>query len=247
MIIDDFLLADAAEAVLGEFDESNDGWTVLYHFNEDKRQLTKRACFGKLTRGLFEELQSEEFTRTLEKLTGVNNLIPDPDLDGSGLQEIKRGGFLNLHVDFLAHTTRKHWSRQLNLLIYLNKEWKESYNGHLEFWDKDVTKCEKKVLPIFNRCVIFQTSGISYHGHPVRLDCPPGHSRKSIALYYYRCEEQVVRLSSTDYRPIPSDPIWKRMLIYSDRFGLRIYSVLKRYTGLRDDFVSKIVKRLLRS
>lgn len=247
VIVDQFLVAEAAEAVLREFEATSEGWIFLYHFNENKRQLTQSSYFGPLTRQLFEELQSEEFTGLLGRLTGINNLIPDPDLDGSGLQEIKRGGFLNIHIDFLAHTMREKWRRQLNMLIYLNKEWKDSYKGHLEFWDRHVTKCEKKILPIFNRCVIFQTSNISYHGHPARLDCPPDRSRKSIALYYYKDEGKVVSLSSTHYRPIPSDPLGKRLLIYSDRFLLRIYSVLKRHTRLRDDFASRIMKLFSKS
>jgi len=32
-----------------------------------------------------------------------------------------REGFLNLHVDFLSHTKNRHWSRQVNLLLYLNQ------------------------------------------------------------------------------------------------------------------------------
>jgi len=73
----------------------------------------------------------------------------------------------------------------LNLLIYLNKDWQESYGGHFELWNKDMTKCEKKVLPNFNTMALFSTTDFSYHGHPNPLTCPPGRSRKSLALYYY--------------------------------------------------------------
>jgi hypothetical protein len=44
---------------------------------------------------------------------------------------------------------------------------------------------EAQIDPIFNRCVIFTTTDTSYHGHPVPLTCPPGVTRKSLALYYY--------------------------------------------------------------
>jgi hypothetical protein len=41
------------------------------------------------------------------------------------------------------------------------------------------------ITPLYNRAVIFETSDMSYHGHPEALRCPEGVYRKSIALYYY--------------------------------------------------------------
>ena len=46
-------------------------------------------------------------------------------------------------------------------------------------------RAEKKILPVFNRCAIFSTTSVSFHGHPVPLACPPERNRKSIATYYY--------------------------------------------------------------
>jgi hypothetical protein len=45
--------------------------------------------------------------------------------------------------------------------------------------------CEAKIMPYFNRCVIFSTTSTSFHGHPEPLNCPEGETRKSMALYYY--------------------------------------------------------------
>ena len=70
-------------------------------------------------------------------------------------------------------------------MIYLNKNWKEEYGGHLEFWDKEMKYCKTKILPIFNRMVVFSTTDFSNHGHPDPLNCPDLMSRKSIATYYY--------------------------------------------------------------
>ena len=75
--------------------------------------------------------------------------------------------------------------RRVNVLIYLNKNWKEEYGGQLELWDKDMKKCKKKIVPIFNKMVIFSTNDFSNHGHPNPVTCPDNHSRKSIALYYF--------------------------------------------------------------
>ena len=70
---------------------------------------------GPHTQNVIKTSSDKKFLNWLEKLTGVNNLIPDPELDGGGLYLIEKDGFLNVHVDFLAHTTKKNWSRQLNL------------------------------------------------------------------------------------------------------------------------------------
>ena len=76
--------------------------------------------------------------------------------------------------------------RRMNVLIYLDHNWKESFGGSLELWDKKMVKCEKKIVPTFNRVVIFNTDDFSFHGNPEPVNCPDKFStRKSIALYYY--------------------------------------------------------------
>ena len=110
--------------------------------------------------------------------------MSDPHLEGGGLHEIKSGGVLKIHTDFNRHPFLN-LDRRINVLIYLNKNWLESYGGHLEFWNKDMSKCEKKISPSFNTIAIFSTTDFSNHGHPNPLNCPKEISRKSIALYYF--------------------------------------------------------------
>ena len=111
-------------------------------------------------------------------------LIPDPYLWGGGYHELKNGGYLNIHADFNVHPQLE-LNRRINLLIYLNKNWKENYGGSLELWDRKMKNCIKKIVPIFNRVVIFNTNDFSYHGNPEKINHPENISRKSIALYYY--------------------------------------------------------------
>ena len=47
--------------------------------------------------------------------------------------------------------------RRLNVLIYLNTEWDEAWGGHLELWEAERKTCVKRIAPIFNRAVIFDT------------------------------------------------------------------------------------------
>ncbi len=120
----------------------------------------------------------------LETLTGIQGVLPDPYYTGGGLHQIRPGGLLEVHADFSYHKAIR-LDRRINVLIYLNKDWKEEYGGHFELWDRDVKRAEKKILPVFNRCAIFSTTSISFHGHPHPLACPPDRNRKSIATYYY--------------------------------------------------------------
>ncbi len=88
------------------------------------------------------------------------------------------------HADFNVHPKLK-LDRRLNMLIYLNKDWREDYGGHLELWNRGGKECRKRILPIFNRTVVFSTTDTSFHGHPLPLTAPPGITRKSVSLYYY--------------------------------------------------------------
>ena len=86
----------------------------------------------------------------------------------------------------------------------MNKDWDDSYEGHLELWDLRPGKKEllAKIAPTFNRCVIFETNEISFHGHPTPLKSPEGINRKSIATYYYtktRPEAEIAADHNTIY------------------------------------------------
>ena len=246
IVIDDFLNKKDADELLDEHVKqgSADQWGAYVHFNERKSGISKFDRMGPCTQAVIQALSEPNFFCWLEKLTGIKGLLADPDLDGGGLHMIERGGFLNVHVDFLAHTRRRKWSRQLNLLLYLNKDWDEDWNGALELWDKDMTHAVEKIQPIFNRCVIFNTCEGSYHGHPNPLVCPEDVQRRSMALYYFRDEGVVQSIRSTHYVPTPEDGIAKRILIAMDRTALRAYSFAKRYTGLRDGLIQKLLKKL---
>ena len=206
VVIDDFLPPSVLEAVLNEFPQAKSGnWKIFENASEKKLASIHELQMGKLTRFLLYQLNSSTFLTFLEQLTGIDGLIPDPHFVGGGLHQIKRGGYLKMHVDF-NHYERLKLDRRLNLLIYLNQNWSEAYGGHLELWDQDMTRCEKKILPIFNRCVIFSTTDFSYHGHPEPLTSPEDTTRKSLALYYYsngRPAIEVGAAHSTIFRERP--------------------------------------------
>ena len=142
---------------------------------------------------LIQRLNVDPFVTNLGRMFGIPHLLPDPwlqlrgDLYGAGLHQIGTGGFLGIHTDYTIHPTGL--ARRLNLLLYLNLEWKEEWGGKLELWD--VAKDRKSannflnVLPLVNTAVIFATSDDSFHGHPDPITAPEGVTRNSLALYYY--------------------------------------------------------------
>jgi len=129
-------------------------------------------------------LNSKLFTNFLEELTGIDNILPDPTLNGGGCHYIKRGGRLALHTDYGKHPKTK-FHRRINVLLYLTPDWQKEWGGHLELWRKEPWTHFKSILPIFNRAIIFNTTNDSIHGHPTPLNVPENGGRYSIAMYYF--------------------------------------------------------------
>ena len=191
IVIDDFLKKDVAEKALNEMNKLSDKSASAWFKNKNcKWQYNKRAWegnYGDYLKEIFTELNSKEFTNKLEKLTGISGLISgDISLRGAGIHKINNGGYLGLHTDFNSyHLKRVKLDRRINLLIYMNKDWKLEYGGQFDLCDIKSKKCIKRINPNFNRCAIFNTSNKSIHGHPEPLKLPKGMRRQSIAVYYY--------------------------------------------------------------
>lgn len=189
IMFDDFFPEDRVRKVLAEIsaakiDPEAPGYGWL-----GKRRASDIEQFPPETRKLVEEMNAPPFLQWLERLTGVDDLRPDPYLEGAGIHQIPPGGYLKIHTDFNWHK-RLSMHRRLNAILYLNDEWDDAWGGHLELWDEKELKSESgkphaRFAPKFNRLVVFSTTDFSYHGHPDKLDCPPERTRNSIALYYY--------------------------------------------------------------
>ena len=185
VVFDNFFDPALLDRVLAEFPKPGEiKWQRFNNEHEIKLASVSESSFGPTTRLLLYHLNSITFLEFLSSVTGIANLIPDACFDGGGLHQIVRGGKLAVHADFNKHP-RYGLDRRLNLLLYLNKDWREEYGGLFELWNRDMTRCEAKILPLFNRLVVFGTTDFTYHGHPDPLQCPEGMTRKSLALYYF--------------------------------------------------------------
>ena len=241
IIIDNFLEKNFANTILDSFKLNSDWINYTFVNNFKKYGFNDRKKMNKNLNNLFNSLASKKFTQKLKKITNINGLFLDPKLDGGGLHQIFKGGYLNVHTDFSSHTNKPNWTRVLNILIYLNKNWKESYKGNLELWSKDGRKKISEISPKFNRCVVFFTNKNSFHGHPEKLNCPSNVSRKSIAAYYFVKNKKNLKLSPTNYISRPNDNLKTRFLIGFDKNLNSIYSYLKRKNILTDKKITKIL------
>ena len=182
---EDFFNVEELDRILSEFPDLKS--RADYNFNntnENKLATKGEYKLSEHAREFIRFLNSQVFLDFLTKLTGIENLIPDPTLAGGGYHELKPGGFLKIHSDFNKHPDTK-LDRRINVLVYLNKNWKTEYGGQFELWNDTMNECVKKIEPNFNTMAIFSTTSKSYHGNPEIIKCEDGNSRKSIAMYYY--------------------------------------------------------------
>ncbi len=200
---DDFMppeILDRVREELRQLPEAED------MFNRPQEKLKTSYIPERLppyTRNLFYTLNSRAFVLFLEELTGITGLIPDPYFAGGGIHVVANGGHLDIHADF-NHHDKLNLERRLNVLIYLNKDWKEEYGGSFEIWDRGMTHKVQSFVPLFNRMVCFSTGSDTWHGNPGTVNHPDGEPRMSLALYYYTATwDSTRREHTTLFKPRP--------------------------------------------
>jgi hypothetical protein len=183
LVLENFLIPEVARKIYEEFPAIDQHW-VDANGIRTRNKWTNPCIAGTVAEKFYQEVNSRPFLEWLGRVVEIEELLPDPNLFGAGYHQITDGGFLDVHVDFNKHESND-LDRRLNLLVYLNPGWQEPYGGALELWDMEKKEQVAKILPIFNRCVIFETNEISYHGHPEPLKTGSKTTRKSLSVYYY--------------------------------------------------------------
>lgn len=205
--VDDFLTDDAFRLIVenapapDKENKSND-----YIFARNKFENPNFHLLGDVFAVLKAELMSDRFAAFLSKVYGQPVFV-DPAFVGGGLHQGGERSFLDMHADFNRHPAHNDWVRELNILIYLNQDYRDEYGGHLQLEHRD-TGIKGQVAPIGNRLVIMLTKGHTLHGyHEVRF--PAGQYRMSIAAYAYSilANEGAEPPRSTQWRPENSSPL----------------------------------------
>jgi Rps23 Pro-64 3,4-dihydroxylase Tpa1-like proline 4-hydroxylase len=191
LVLDSLIPQSILNEILKEFPED----PVVQHVNNNlhhhgQMKLRHPESYGPATAALYTFFQSPYVISYLEHLTGIPHLIPGDYTLGSGLHQTLSNGFLDLHADYnrprsVPELNDQIFYRRVNLYIFFNPDWEEKYGGYLEFWPKDLSQCQQRILPTLGRVVIFTSTDHTYHGHPQKLSCPKSRSRRSLTLYYY--------------------------------------------------------------
>jgi 2OG-Fe(II) oxygenase superfamily len=234
--IENFLHLGFATKVAGAY-PSFDGATAqgrtFRAVNERKKvQITDATRFAEPVAELNNALASATFLSDLSYVTDIPDLVADEQLIGGGMHITGPGGRLDVHVDFNYIQSRK-LHRRLNLLLYLNPRWDEKWGGQIQLWDQDVKNCQQAFAPLFNRCIIFETSEISFHGvTPVTKAAP--FPRISFATYYYTHQPPpnwTGRVHSTIFKARPEEHLRRYVLMPAEIVQRRLMkgvSLLKR-------------------
>lgn len=232
VVIDDFLdigfaerIHDEARATSANVDASN-----------ELTQKQKVACtdwdsFGPQTARLIAWFNSSKFIAPLEKISGIDGLFGDPWLEGGGIHQTSRGGFLKMHTDF-NWNAKLRADRRINILYYLNRDWRQEYGGELVLTRLGGSD-SARIAPKFNRLVIFNTNDTTLHGHPEPLAFPDDYPRASIAMYYYSAGVEVkerIRNRATTTRYLPMAP--GDIDLGAGSLRARIGYLLRRFTRL---------------
>ncbi len=245
LFFENLLEESVVNELVAEFPmEMNDHWVRYRHVNENKASIDRWEDLPPLIAAVLRELNSDRFMALLRELTGIHDLIADPDIDGGGMHQAWAGGFLNVHTDFTMHRRRANWRRRCNLIVYLNEEWNPDWGGAIEVWSPGMDRCVESMPCLINRAILFDTPN-ALHGFPEPLQCPETRSRKSLQLYYYTVDgEAEPGPVATTYYARPKDSLLKRFLVRLDNVMLKAYDTTKRRLGISDTFVSRVMSVL---
>ena len=192
VVIDSFFDPALCQRLLEQFPQFEDRYALNEVGELGGKAVRMDVCeLSDIYRQLDLYLQTREFLDFVSAVTGIPDLIYDPDYVGGGTHENRHGQSLDQHVDFNFHPGTR-WHRRLNLIVYLNPEWEQVWGGNLQLqadpWNGN--NSGPTIAPLFNRAVVFETTENSWHGFStIHLpDSRKSLSRKSFAIYLYTKE-----------------------------------------------------------
>jgi hypothetical protein len=220
LYVDNFFPLEFAEMCLRFFPEVNaTDWDAAKDDDIEVKFRTKWESEFDSPDGIVSAvriLNSSIFLNAMSVAMGIAKIVPDPYFSGGGLNVTNRGGLLDVHVDGNYHDASG-LNRRLNAILYLNHGWENSWGGEFGLYDETGDNCVKKIAPLFNRLVIFDSNDKSFHGLPDPVKFPLQTPRRSIILYYYTKE-----LRPADQTAVagPHSALWKKRNLRDKRGNL---------------------------
>ena len=190
-LIDDILPEDFAKKCQEEIlNIPHELWDRYNNPFEQKFTLRDKNNLPKNCSKLFDILTSDEILSVLSNITKVK-LINDPNKNWWGIHTYKDGDYLDIHSDAGNHPITKQ-KKHLTLGIYLSYNWKEENGGYLEIWDGDsvlndnakIKNCYSKILPSFNKMVMFTNKVNAWHGNPDPVVIKENEKRIFLTISY---------------------------------------------------------------
>ena len=188
LVIDNALRPDLADQCLAGFPSVKDA--TWEYANDDDIEIKYRTTWKSefdIPDAIVDAvriLNSSLFLTAMADRIEIPKLVPDPYFTGGGLNMMMKGGLLDVHVDGNYHDATG-LNRRLNAILFLNPEWQPAWGGEFGVYDTQGKDCLKRVAPLHNRLVIFDSHDFSFHGLPDPINFPEGKPRRSIILYYY--------------------------------------------------------------
>lgn len=185
---------------------------------------------------LFQHFTSSTFVNHLSSIlkTPLHN---DPTRNWWGVHLYKDGDYLDIHCDAGIHPSTGQ-KKHCTLGLYLSHNWKEENGGHLELWEGSsideeegsLKRCVKRILPSFNRLVIFTNEDHAWHGNPEPVKCPAGERRIFVTLSYLSEVSEGNRREKAQFIARPGDPVnpekerWRELRADSKKFR-EVYNI----------------------
>jgi Rps23 Pro-64 3,4-dihydroxylase Tpa1-like proline 4-hydroxylase len=229
LIVDNFLITALAEQIESAFPSINSMKVKYKGINENKAEDSSFEKFDATIQELNTFIHSQLLNEWISNITGLKNLSTINDRLGAGLHQGGNNSFLDIHIDYNIHPINKK-QRKLNLLIFFNKGWKEEWGGQLELWDK--TSCFIKILPSFNRMVLFECNEISYHGYSM-ISCLNTITRKSYYHYFFQPIAEGTSYHDTIFLTKDSYSFSKKALTKSKEFLKNKIKLIFYKTGIQ--------------
>jgi len=222
IVIENFFREEVAKEIVKTFPDLDNKWHLYYNPIEYKYANDDVDRYPRFIRDIFHLWSSDAFIDIMKRITEINNLEMDPYLHGAGLHCHPRHGRLHMHLDYEKHPYLDK-ERRLNLIYFTNNNWKEEYNGDLQLWEKNMSSCNKRIFPEFNKVVIFQTNDVSWHGLPNKIDCPKDIQRRTLA--YYWISDLCTKKKSEHYR-LKAKYVKRPQDVYDERIQ-KLYDIRK--------------------